>query len=155
MVPPFRRWHRFTCTGRAHAGQAFFRHHPADAAQHDDVQDVDDGIDLAKRFQYFKDRSARSCAENAAENQNGAHLEIDAAAFHMCKNARHACARYLRGCRRCGNGWRDAVENKQWRGQEPAAHAKHSRQHTNAATQQDDDQRIDRQIGYRKIDIHV
>ena len=153
-MPSLCRDDRLTRPGGTHARQAFFGHHATDAAQHEDVQNVDDGINLANGFQYFKNCSARAGAKYAAYHEHTAHLEINTAALHMCKYARYACAGYLRGCGCSCNGGRDAIENQQRCRKEPAADAEHARKHANAATQQDDDQRIHRQIGYGKIYIH-
>ena len=153
-MPSLCRDDRLTRSGGTHARQAFFGHHATDAAQHEDVQNVDDGINLANGFQNFKNCSARAGTEYTAYDEHTAHLEINTAPLHMCKHARHACTGYLRGCGRRRNCRGDAIENQQGCCQEPAAYAEHTREHAHAATQQDDDQRIHRQIGYGKIYIH-
>ena len=72
----------------------------------------------------------------------------------MREHARNAGSGDLAGRRSRGDCWRDAVKDHQRRRQEPAADAEHARKDAHAATQQDDDQRIHRQIGYGKIYIH-
>jgi hypothetical protein len=79
------------------------------------IKDVDDGIDLAKRLQYLKNRGACACAEYATDYEDATHLKIDPAAFHMCEHARDAGPRNLRGCGSRSNRWRDTVEYEQRR----------------------------------------
>ena len=75
-MPSLCRDDRLTLPGGTHACQAFFGHQATDAAQHEDVQNIDDGINLAYRFQYFKDCRARSSTEDAAYDEHTAHLEM-------------------------------------------------------------------------------
>jgi hypothetical protein len=55
---------------------------------------------------------------------------------------------------RYGNGGRNADEDEQRRHQEPAAYAEDPGQESNAATETQQDQRVDRDLGDRKIDVH-
>src|SRR3546814_9362336 len=72
----------------------------------------------------------------------------------MRERARDAGARHLRRGRRRRDRRRNAIEDQQRRRQETATDAEHARQEAHPASEQDDDQRIDRQIGDWKVEIH-
>jgi hypothetical protein len=132
----------------------FLGHQQADAAEHQDVEDADDGIDLPQSLKQAEDEDAQPGAHHAARDQHAAHAEIDRAARHMGDDARHRSARHLRRGGGGGDGGRDAVEDEERGGEETAAHAEHARQQAYDAAQGDDDQRVHRQIGDGQIEIH-
>src|SRR3546814_8101867 len=76
------------------------------------------------------------------------------AAFEMRERARDAGPRNLRRGRGRRDRRRNAIEDEQRRRQETPAHAEHARQEAHPAAEQDDEQRIDRQIGDWKVEIH-
>src|SRR5690606_20812733 len=79
--------------------------------------------------------------------------QVDAVALEIGERSRYAGACHLRRRGRCGDRRRYAVEDQERRRQKAAADTEHARQEADPAAEQDDDQRIDRQVGDRKIEI--
>ena len=65
-----------------------------------------------------------------------------------------ACAGDLRRGGSDRDGRQDAVEDEQRRRWEAAADAEHPRQDADEEAEQDDQQRVDRLAGDRKVDVH-
>ena len=129
-------------------------HLPKLSTQQHHIEDVDDGIDLAELLEHAKNARPRNRADYAPRDQHATHRNIDTAASVMGNRARHARAGDL-GCGRSrSDRRRDAVEDEQRRRQKPTANAEHARQQADPAAQEDDDQRVDRQVRDGKVDIH-
>ena len=155
MVPPLAGRHRHPGALRAQRADRFVRHQPADPAEHHHIKHVDHRIDLAERLQDAEQHCADPGADDAARHQHPAHLVIDPPAPRVREGARDARTRHLARGRGGGYGGRNAIEDHQRRGQEPAAHAEHSRQQPGQRAERDNDQPVDRKVGDGKVDVHA
>ncbi len=91
---------------------------------------------------------------HAARDQHAAHLGVHSAAPEMREHARHARARHLAGGGGGGDG-RGGCHRRSaaaWSG--TRRRPEHARQQAHARAQRDDDKRVDRQVGDRKIQVH-
>jgi hypothetical protein len=129
-------------------------HHDADAAEQDDVQDRDDGIDLTRILEQPEDEAAGDRAGDTAGDDHGAHLDVDAAAAAVGEHAGNAGAGDLSD----GGGDRDrgrnAVEDQDRGGQEAAADPDHAGQQADQAAEADDHQRVYGNARDRQVDVH-
>ncbi len=139
---------------RGQARHRLMRHHHADAAEQEDVEQRDDGIDLPALLQRAKRDAAHQRPDRPARDQHHPHLEIDAAALAVREHARHARPGDLRRGRGDGDRRRDAVEDKQRRRQETAAHAEHARKDADQRPQPHDHEDVHRKAGDRQIQVH-
>ena len=133
---------------------ASLRHQHADAAQHEHVEDRDDGIDLARSLEQAEQEAAEDRADHAAGDDHRAHLHVDAAAAAMGEHARDRRAGDLGGRRGDRDRRRDAVEDQDRRGEEAAADADHAGQQADQPAEADDHQSVHRQARDRQIDVH-
>jgi hypothetical protein len=93
-------------------------------------------------------------ADEAADQQHRAELEVERAALEMRERARKRRGDDLVGAGGDRDGWRDVVEDQQRRDQESAAHAEHPRQEADRRPHGQKNQEIDRHLGDREIDAH-
>ena len=98
----FARGKRFASPQCADALQRFLEHQAADTRQHQHVQYVDNGIDLAPALQDL---------EHTSGHQYGPHPKIDSLATHMGRDTRNARPGDLGGCRSGGDRGGYAIEN--------------------------------------------
>ena len=101
--------------------QAFDEHQRADDAEESDVAEPDHQIDLADSAQKGEEPDAEGRAEQAADQQHGAHLEVDVAALPMRQHAGDGGGDDLIGLGTDGDGRRNADEDQDRRHEKPAA----------------------------------
>jgi hypothetical protein len=130
------------------------QHQCADRPEQGDVKQSDHDIDLAARLRQPEQAGPGKTADEAAGDHHQPHPEVDAAALQMGQHARHAGAGDLGGRRSDGDAWRNAVEDQQWRGQEPATDPEQPGQHAHQSAKRHDEQRVDAHVGDGKVDVH-
>ena len=139
---------RFQCV------QALPQHQGADHAEQDHVGERDEEIELAGLLQEIEDLDAGDGAEDAAADQEVAHLQVDVAAPPMAEGARHRGGHHLAGAGADGDARRHAEEDEQRRHDEFAADAEHAGQEADRQPDAEQQKRAERQLGDRKVDLH-
>ena len=135
--------------------EAIDQHQRADRGKDQHVEQADDDIDLPASTEAPGTGPLRSREPSEpAGDHHRRHLNVDAAAAHVDHRARHAGAGDLGRGRGHRHGRRDAVEDQQRSGQEPAADAEHSGQQADDEAEQDDEDGVDRLAGDREVDVH-
>ena len=92
-------------------------------------------------------------ADDAADEQHRAELEVQRAPPPIGDRAGHGGRRDLRGFGRDRDGRGDADEDQQRRHQEAAADAEHSRDKADGRPKPQDQEDADRQFGYGQVDL--
>jgi hypothetical protein len=138
---PCDQWWRRLGAGRPRI-HALDEHQRADNAEEHHVAHRDQQLDLAQAAQHGEDLNADCRPDQAAGQQNAAHLEIDRPASPMGQNARERRGDDLirLGCdgHRRGNSDQD----QQGRHQEAAANPEHPRQKPHAPAQTKQKERV-------------
>ncbi len=101
-------------------------HQDADGAEKQHIGERDHQVDLPDGFEQGEDPRPQDGAENTADKQHDAHLEIHISPPPVGQNAGHAGGRDLVGNGGDGHGGRNADKDQQRRHQKPAANAKHA-----------------------------
>ena len=118
-------------SGRATYGlQGLDEHEPADHPQKDNVAKAHKQIDLTKRFQIVEEDNASCGANEATDQQNRAHSQIDRFPSQMRQNPGKGGSDDLVGFRCNGNGRGDADKKEQGSHQKATTHAEHARKYS-------------------------
>ena len=149
---------RSDAAGLAHLAdraQAFDEHQRADDAEEHDITEAHKKIDLAQGFQVVEDKYTHRGANQAADQEDNPHSEIDGLSLEMRQEARKGRGDNLVGLGGHGNRRRDADEEQQRRHQKAAAHAEHARQDAHHAAQPEEQEGVYRNFGYRQVYLHA
>ncbi len=125
------------------------QHQDPERAQEQHEAEIDHQLDLADPAQQAEEPDAEQRAEETADQEDGAHLEIDIAAPPMRQHARHRGADELVRGGGDGNRRRDADEDEEGRQQKAAADAEHAGEETDRGAKSQQDEDIQRDLGDR------
>ena len=126
---------------------AFDQHQSADGAEEDDVEQRDEQVELADAAQQGEDEDAGRRADDAADQQHHAELEVERAALAGAASApeKDEAMTWLAPVATAIAG-RDVVEDQQRRDQEAAADAEHARQEADRRAHRQQHEHVDGQF---------
>ena len=137
-----------------HRGDALDEHQHADCAEEDDVAERHEQIDLADGAQRGEDLDADRRADEATQQQDETHLEVDRAPAPMRQHAREGRGDDLVRLGRHGHRRRDADEDQERGHQKAAADAEDAREKADPAAESEQKQGVHRHFCDRQVDVH-
>jgi len=109
---------------------------------------------LPPRLQQPEQPRAEQRADDPAGDQHAAHLHVHPVAAEIGEHAGNARPRHRARGAGGGDGGRDAIDDQQRRGEEPAADPEHAGEQPHPRAERDDDERVHRQVGDRQVKVH-
>ncbi len=132
---------------------AFIQHQAADDAEENYIGERNHQINLSKGFHQAEDIDTDKRPQYPANQQHGAHLEINGPTPPVRDDARYGRGNSLVSLRGDRNRGRDTGKDKKWRHQEATANPEHAGKKSDRCPHTQNKKNIHGQLGNGKVDL--